>query len=536
VAAWGFPQVTKEFNILADQIRPLVQRPPVPHVSEVKPKTFKENFFHLFDRQPYAGPDFFKTKDMAIEEALTQFYGMVNVPEIFDKYLDKVNDAFEQYQLNRYKRPLDKIDKDTYKFFEADSTMFPMPKENYVGIKKSSVFAEFIIWILRQHGLGKKAAKWIGFIPAAISGQYATDYVKECRIMGLFHGDKSHMLQVAVLYFMMKDLTLSYGFNSKITFEDLLTAFIEKKDYKDRPLWEVTRDTRSNEYVGSDPHRVQSYAMLREDTLADCFIDSFCKGFSRLHAAVNQTTHRNISRDEFVKEVADLETRLFLGSVTTLFDYSIAHEKAKGRIPADINPSGYAVVEKIYQSNSKFILGQLAQSKQIDPKQEAIKRMVLTKVHPGLSMTLMYPLVHKVVDFFSPDKKQNLEEELEPVVDEKQMVTNFKISLNVYNQNRRATKKLKQVSQQHADLSVFAGEADDKCNAAVKLSELLAGQHPEFTPGELAALNRKSLGGLVNGFQPCLSDKFKEIKSSAVIELEKQSIGLSPRKISAREI
>ena len=82
--------------------------------------------------------------------------------------------------------------------------LYPIPHAEYRKIDKQAILTELLLKILRTADMGKRATKWVGFIPAEIANQriHAGDLFVESQFgIGIFHGKYAHMLQWVILIY-----------------------------------------------------------------------------------------------------------------------------------------------------------------------------------------------------------------------------------------------------------------------------------------------------------------------------------------------
>lgn len=257
-------------------------------------------------------------KAEALKKANAYCYAILNNPPRCLPILQYLNNQFERYYAETHPdQPFQFVDDDEYEFKIADRTEFAIPKQHsrYFGdntppcSQKHSALKEFLLLLLRRHGMGDDAVKWVGFVPAEFADAtiQSGNLVLESGISGatILHGVYSHMLQLAIILIAIekKMIPLSYkiyGPHVEITAAEIVASQTTLKNKSNRPIWMAMRDTRYiNEITFVDPHRLNSYIMYYGKrfgmrTLSSYLIDSTCKNMAKMYrniASEHQTIH-----------------------------------------------------------------------------------------------------------------------------------------------------------------------------------------------------------------------------------------------------
>lgn len=362
ISVWGYPKKRAEFEFICQKLRSKTQKlPNLDYRKDFRHQTnylagielFADDFFHM------------PGKEAATKVALSQIKSLLNSPERCVKYLNFLTLEFERYYYETHQQKFPVLDSDSYEFISLDGLYFPIPKNNFLGIKKSSALQEFLILLLQKHGVGHNALKWIGFIPTEIANPIVKegDFFIENRLgFGLFHNSYSHMIQLAIILYAIEDYVIKLiHFGISITIKDILEALVTLTSKDGSSPWTVNMDQRQAQFVTfTDPHRLASFIMdkgkeLGMKSLSDYLIDNFCKGFQQLFAAfqVLYLSSEKLSYENFIEQLGDLSLE-FAEDPNGLIKYATEIERKKNR---SINHSGdyYAVVSKNYHPNNKFI-------------------------------------------------------------------------------------------------------------------------------------------------------------------------------------
>lgn len=273
------------------------------------------------------------------------------------------------------------VAKDQYQFKVLDCTEFPIPESNshYLDnnpkhIEKFSALKEFMLLVMRAHGMGDQAIRWVGFIGEneIKSATENGDMMLESNATGqpVYHGVYSHMLQTLVLLYGMKHkiIPLTYQVNDTIinlTAKQILAFHGRSNPSTNKLFWTGIRDERDlTKIVFTDPYRIFSFIMRYGDqfeltTLSHYLIDSCCKAQAKLFKAF-RTRH-----DQFYnfREFSDIHTQVRTQTVLTfqtLINDAIAKYKARPScvsIFKDNNPKRkFDVVKVCYTPNPHFKL------------------------------------------------------------------------------------------------------------------------------------------------------------------------------------
>ncbi|MBA2709853.1 MAG: ankyrin repeat domain-containing protein, partial [Tatlockia sp.] len=276
-------------------------------------------------------------KKEVLKQALAQAASLFSNPEECIKYLSFLNSEFVRYYQHSNNTGFPYLESNTYEFKSIDGVLYPIPKDNYLGIKKEYTLEKILTSLFKPYDLAHTSYKWIGFIPHDIADKMILkgDFVIESAFgAGLFHNLTAHMLQQAMLIYMIQNKAISLEYQEKnefktISIKEFLQGFISLK------VWTETRDQREFYAIGfNDPHRLGSIIMynghelgLRE--LADSLIDTFCKGFTKLFKAHEEIYSSKVSKSDFAQKMDDLLS-VYFPTPKALIQYAITKEKKKG--------------------------------------------------------------------------------------------------------------------------------------------------------------------------------------------------------------
>jgi ankyrin repeat protein len=361
-AYWRFPEKSAAFNAICLPLRELIKHEQAAKELRKDACTLSiASAHHTLFGSRYISP--LASKEEAVKSAISQFHALLSTPLKCIQYLQFLNQEFSRYYREKYDKAFPSLDPDSYEFRVIDRTYYPVPKENYVKLKKCHALEEYLMALFNKHGLGKNAYKWIGFIPHKIADAMVAngDMLIEDRLgSGLFHGKLSHMLQRALLIFAIENDEINL---KNITIDDILNGLVTINQHNnDHKLWMPVRDTRHYGDVSfTDPHRLGSVIMrdgreLGMTALSDSLVDTFCNGLTHLLAVYQKNTYfAQMDLDQFVEYMDDMLLALFDIPPYVLQD-SLNREIKKGRIPEnDVKASQrYAVIPKHYAVNQDF--------------------------------------------------------------------------------------------------------------------------------------------------------------------------------------
>ena len=315
-----------------------------------------------------------KSKQEAIQKAITQFYSLLSTPASCVNYLQLINSELLRYYQQKHGTEFPALDRTTVRFERINGIAYPIPTDDYMGISKHSALQEFLILHLRQYGLSEQSYKWINFIPHDIADTMISrgDFTVECRFgTGLFHTKLAHMLQISLLIYLIQDnkVMLNYtvqGAGHQISVQDILHALLSTPSrQKPHKLWADVLDCfTTNSVTLADPLRLGSMIMLQAEhwniqALSNHLLDTFCKGLRRLVLAFNDESRplEGLTIAEFVKKIS--ETNLQQFGAIHLFNYILKREE--NRAPNQKNSlfiidtqKKYAIFQKKYNLNLFF--------------------------------------------------------------------------------------------------------------------------------------------------------------------------------------
>lgn len=262
----------------------------------------------------------------ALTRVNRQLEQLLKHPVTCCKYLKFLNDEFARYHLYVTGENITPPDQAQFSFKAIGKTWYPIPTINYHGTKKHGTLKEYLLALFREHGIGSRAVKWLGFIPqeAADAMVGSGDFISESAYgaTGLLHGKLSHMIQTAIMIFAIEngDIDIEYnenGRNSRLTMSEILASQGVGRRGKFAGVWDQTRDTRIYDDVSfGDPHRLSSVIMRDGDLfgakeLSHYLIDSFCKDFIKNYHATLKYIPDLGSMDVFADKLNDLAPNSF---------------------------------------------------------------------------------------------------------------------------------------------------------------------------------------------------------------------------------
>jgi Ankyrin repeats (3 copies) len=354
IASWRYPEQAPFFEELCIKLRKYT----IPY----KSLSFKDKASQL--NLPIAYEQLFgfkmksrHSKDEASKQAIAQAASLLSNPKDCMKYLSFLNEELIRYYHEATGANFPSLNSNSYDLKSIGGVMYPIPKDNFCGIKKEHALERLLISIFKPYGLANDSSKWIAFIPHIIADQMVIngDFVTENQYgAGLFHGITAHMLQQIILIYAIQDGTINLAYkehdkDKSISVKEFLQAFIKLK------IWIPTRDLREPDCITfSDPHRLSSIIMqdgheLGISTLSDSLIDTFCKGFIKLLTAYREIFSSNICKEEFVTKMND-QLLVYFEIPSQLIKYAINYEKKKGRIDGIFGET-YAAVKRTYPHN-----------------------------------------------------------------------------------------------------------------------------------------------------------------------------------------
>lgn len=308
-------------------------------------------------------PSSISTKEEALKAAISQLHALLASPAKCIKYLQFLNQEFLRYYQEKHGQVFPTLNPDSYDFKMIDNTYYPIPKDKhkYVKLNKSHALQEYLTALFNQYDLGKKACKWIGYIPHEIADAMVTDgdMLTESRLgSGLFHGKLAHMLQRAILIFAIQNKEIAL---KKISIKDIFNGLVSINEHNEKnKLWMPVRDCRVIGMVSfNDPHRLGSVIMhegkkLGMRALSDSLIDTFCNGFLHLLDAYHDNQNfGHLDIDTIIGHMDDIETALF-DIPPFLLQAAIKLEKGSIRSDALEDGTEYAIVPKHYDVYINF--------------------------------------------------------------------------------------------------------------------------------------------------------------------------------------
>ena len=382
-AYWIYPEKGDEFNEICLQLKAEIkmdQYSPVLDFNKHTPDVGMKECGHLLFGGQYDALQPAKNREEAIKKVTSQFYSFLKSPKKCIKYLKFLNDELVRYFEEKYKCVFPGLDPSSYEFKVIDGTYYPIPQENYIGIKKHSALQEFLILFFRKYNLAENIYQWIGVAPEREANEAVKkgDFVMEDRVGGLLHTKIAHMLQFAILLCIIQDesviqdekIDLSFSSQeagkSTLAVRDIFEALVTLEiSNQEAYLWNEILDQRFFNIVQfSDPYRLSSIIMhegksLGMTALSDYLIDTFCKGFVHrfiAHHLVPQFSH--LSKEDFIEKMNEMKSE-FNDVPSYLLQYSV--NRAEGKAPYTtvqqcqfFSHSGYAIVKKEYDTKNDF--------------------------------------------------------------------------------------------------------------------------------------------------------------------------------------
>jgi hypothetical protein len=307
------------------------------------------------------------TKEQALKKIYAEIYTeFINPEEKCITYLQRINNDFERYFIKKHKISFPTLERDDIVFERIEDKFFPIPSsESFKGIKKYSALQEFLSGLFQHDGFGYEAAKWIGFIDANVADPFvqAGNFFTEERLgEGLFHGKISHMLQWAMILYMMKDGCFSVpyqenGQNKNLTIKDVISHLVIIKTIGDQNIWQQLLDMDGTHRF-TFPHYLNSLIMLFGRTLkmphlSDYLTDTFCKGFIKLLHTHNLHLNKQSTLSDLHKIMSDRFPRIF-GIYEPLLKYARANDEKKGLIEPSVPTRPFYLSKRNYQVNKNF--------------------------------------------------------------------------------------------------------------------------------------------------------------------------------------
>ena len=293
-----------------------------------QPRTTQEACDDLFTSTTIP-PGMPESKEMALKKAIVKIHELLSWPPACFIYLGKLNDLLKEYFIFKHKTAFPELSTDEYNFERIQDLSYPIPNDNYKGIKKYSALQELLILLLQRHDMAQKAVKAVGFLPPHIINRRLKEgalFLETSYLNTLLHTKFGHMLQWAIIVLAIEagKILLDYQTHGKIrqikTLEILASIATPNRfsDNKGKTVWTTLFDTTySDKTYLTDPYRVSTLIMheiARFPILGRSLIDSFCKGFKRAKDAHQIFLNRTISNEEFIMILQDTKRNIIIGS------------------------------------------------------------------------------------------------------------------------------------------------------------------------------------------------------------------------------
>ncbi len=344
----NYPDLYAEFKIVSDYLReimpPSVRQDPVAELDLQKdvcvenelPKCYQ----HLFGEE--MDPTRSLSREYVLKLANAKYFSLLMNPKHCLPYLRFLSQEFERYYQEKFPGlELPTLDKEQFDFRVMAKTYYPLPRENSMFTKhsrtapyhkKHSALQEFLLLLLRKHGMGDRAIKWLGFVPRQLANEHVADgnLILEGKYnsVSVLHGALPHMLQLAIMIYAIEagDISLHYEENGVIgclTVNDLNRSQVSIPSVR-HPNASIFADIRDNRYFNRvsfvDPHRLVSVIMhdgeaLGMTALSHYVTDSFCKSIWKFFLTVKKCIPELKRFDEFIDMMSGLPSEVFLYNV-----------------------------------------------------------------------------------------------------------------------------------------------------------------------------------------------------------------------------
>lgn len=273
-----------------------------------------------------------RTREQAVYLFVEQFKNLMSQPILCVPYLKFINHEFLRYFESKHQPSLFPVlDQSQYEMVNILGYEYPLPLNDYQGIKKYSSLQEYLMALFVDSGLPHIAYKEIGELPTDLSQEMKGSgrFVLEPRFPNHLNLMKlAHPIQMAILIYAHQEncFNLCYQEDNQsriLNLSDLLKALISLEstqffepntmpNHSSKSAWDLLFDfEQTNFFTFSDPSRLASMIILNADqwdirALADYLIDQYCKKINRFIKVSNQLIHpETISKEIIIENIKE---------------------------------------------------------------------------------------------------------------------------------------------------------------------------------------------------------------------------------------
>ncbi len=271
----NLPSATNFF--FADASNPIPPAPPVSAYKEITGEILTSN-----EIIP-------NNKKKALKLLQLNIFSLLNSPSHCKPLLKKIDELLDKQFIAMHGIPFPRISQKATHIFYYDFLSFPIPPDNYMGIKKQCALQSVLISILRSHGIANDIYKWIGFvIPEKANEQVKKGnfVIEEAVGVSVLHGKFTHMIHWVMIILAFESGLISREYedeNHKIqtlSLSDLFESIVENDNWT-----KILDEYTTERYTFTDPIQLNSYIINNQadyPALSSSITDTYYKQFAKL--------------------------------------------------------------------------------------------------------------------------------------------------------------------------------------------------------------------------------------------------------------